>query len=157
MGDIYDSASYEPRKGVGHLLHRVRAEMLAAVDREMAADEQLAAMEVSSAQFIILATLSMGTAKSASDLCKYISYDAGAMTRMIDRLEEKGLLRRSRDPSDRRLVNLELTEKGSEALPRMRDVAMGVLNRFLQGFTKAEARQLESFLARMLENASRGA
>jgi len=110
MGDIYDSATYEPRKGVGHLLHRVRTEMLAAVDRAMAADEQLAAMEVSSAQFIILATLSMDTAKSASDLCKYISYDAGAMTRMIDRLEEKQLLRRSRDPGDRRLVNLELTE-----------------------------------------------
>jgi len=131
--------------------------MLAAVDREMAADEQLTAMEVTSAQFIILATLSMGTAKSASDLCKYISYDAGAMTRMIDRLEEKGLLRRSRDPGDRRLVNLELTEKGSEAMPRMRDVAMRVLNRFLQGFTKAEARQLEAYLMRMLENAPRGA
>jgi MarR family transcriptional regulator, multiple antibiotic resistance protein MarR len=157
MGDIYDSATYEPRKGVGHMLHRVRTEMLAAVDRDMAADEQLAAMEVTSAQFIILATLSMGTAKSASDLCKYISYDAGAMTRMIDRLEEKGLLRRSRDPGDRRLVNLELTEKGSEAMPRMRDVAMRVLNRFLHGFTKAEARQLEGFLARMLENAPRGA
>ena len=157
MGDIYDTATYEPRKGIGHLMHRVRTEMLAAVDRDFAADEQLAAMEVTSAQFIIIATLSMGVAKSASDLCKGISYDAGAMTRMIDRLEEKGLIRRSRDPGDRRLVNLELTEKGSAALPRMRDVSMRVLNRFLQGFTKAEARQLEAFLTRMLENAPRGA
>jgi DNA-binding MarR family transcriptional regulator len=156
MGDIYDSATYEPRKGIGHLLHRVRTEILAAVDRELAADEQLAAMEVTSAQYIILATLSMGLAKSASDLCKGISYDAGAMTRMIDRLEEKDLLRRSRDPGDRRLVNLELTEKGNAALPRMRDASMRVLNRFLQGFTKAEARQLEGFLTRMLENAPRG-
>lgn len=156
MGDIYDSATYEPRKGIGHLMHRVRTEMLAAVDRELQGDEHLGAMEVTSAQFIILATLSMGIAKSASDLCKGISYDAGAMTRMIDRLEEKGLLRRSRDPEDRRLVNLELTEKGSASLPRMRDVSMKVLNRFLQGFTKAEARQLEGFLTRMLENAPRG-
>jgi DNA-binding MarR family transcriptional regulator len=157
MGDIYDSATYEPRKGVGYMLHRVRTEMLAAVDREMAADEQLAAMEATSAQFIILATLSMGGSKSASDLCKHMTYDAGAMTRMIDRLEEKGLIKRSRDPGDRRLVNLELTEKGNAALPRMRDVSMGVLNRFLQGFTKPEVRQLESFLTRMLENAPRGA
>jgi DNA-binding MarR family transcriptional regulator len=157
MGDIYDSATYEPRKGVGHLLHRVRTEMLAAVDREMAADEQLAAMEATSAQFIIIATLSMGGgSKSASDLCKHMSYDAGAMTRMIDRLEEMGLIKRSRDPGDRRLVNLELTEKGSAALPRMRDVSMGVLNRFLHGFTKPEVRQLESFLMRMLENTPRG-
>jgi DNA-binding MarR family transcriptional regulator len=156
MGDIYDSATYEPRRGIGHLMHRVRTEILAAVDRELQADEHLGAMEVTSAQFIILSTLSMGIARSASDLCKGISYDAGAMTRMIDRLEEKGLLRRSRDPGDRRLVNLELTEKGSASLPRMRDVSMKVLNRFLQGFTKAEARQLEGFLTRMLENAPRG-
>jgi DNA-binding MarR family transcriptional regulator len=156
MGDIYDFETYEPRKGVGHLLHRVRTEMLAAVDRDMAADEQLVAMEVTSAQFIVLTTLSMGEMKSASDLCKHISYDAGAMTRMIDRLEEKGLLRRSRCPNDRRLVNLELTEKGSLALPQMRRVAMRVVNRFLNGFTKAEARQLESFLIRMLENVPRG-
>jgi DNA-binding MarR family transcriptional regulator len=157
MADIYDAETYEPRKGVGHLLHRVRSEMLAAVDRELGADEQLAAMDVTSAQFIILAALSLGTAKSASDLCKGISYDAGAMTRMIDRLEEKGLLRRSRDPGDRRLVNLELTEKGNAAMPRMRNCAMRVLNRFLNGFTKAEARQLEGFLTRMLDNAPRGA
>lgn len=156
MGDIYDAESYEPRKGVGHLLHRVRTEILAAVDRELSADDQLSALEVTSAQFIIIATLSMGGVKSASDLCKGISYDAGAMTRMIDRLEEKGLLRRSRDPGDRRLVNLELTEKGIAALPRMRATSMRVLNRFLQGFTKAEARQLEGFLTRMLENAPRG-
>jgi DNA-binding MarR family transcriptional regulator len=156
MSDIYDSATYEPRRGIGHLLSRVRAELLAAIDRAMATDEQLSSMEMSSAQFVIMATLSMGVAKSASDLCKGISYDAGAMTRMLDRLEEKGLLRRSRDPSDRRLVNLEITEKGNAALPRMREVSMGVLNRFLQGFTKAEARQLESFLTRMLDNADKG-
>jgi len=153
LADIYDAQTYEPRKGVGHLLNRVRTEMLAAVDKALAADAGLASLEVSSAQFIILATLGMGKG-SASDLCKGISYDAGAMTRMIDRLEDKGLLRRNRSPDDRRLVNLELTEAGQAALPRMREVSMGVLNRFLRGFTKAEARQLESFLTRMLENAS---
>jgi DNA-binding MarR family transcriptional regulator len=156
LADIYDTQTYEPRKGVGHLLHKVRTEMLAAVDRELAADEQLAALEVTSAQFIILATLSVGAVKSASDLCKGISYDAGAMTRMIDRLEEKGLIRRSRCPDDRRLVNLELTEQGNAAMPRMRAASVKVLNHFLAGFTKVEARQLEGFLARMLENARVG-
>ncbi len=77
------------------------------------------------------------------------------MTRMIDRLEEKGLLRRSRCPHDRRLVNLEITEKGQLAMPRMRLAAMRVVNRFLEGFTKTEARQLEGYLTRMLENAPR--
>jgi MarR family transcriptional regulator, multiple antibiotic resistance protein MarR len=154
--DIYDIRTYEPRKGLGHLISRVRVELLTAIDRELAKDEELTSMEISSAQFVILAMLSSGTAKSASDLCKGISYDAGAMTRMLDRLEEKELLRRSRDPSDRRLVNLELTEKGNVAMPRMREAAIRVLNRFLQGFNKAEVTQLETYLGRMLENAARG-
>jgi hypothetical protein len=36
----------------------------------------------------------------------------------------------------------------------MRQVSMSVVNRFLRGFSQAEARQLESFLTRMLENAA---
>jgi len=154
LADIYDSESYEPRKSLGHLLGRVRGEILVALDRELAADERLAALEVTAAQVIILGSLASGDgAKSASGLCKGISYDAGAMTRMIDRLESKGLIRRSRSPEDRRLVYLELTEEGRATYPRMRAIGMSVLNRLLRGFTKSEARQLEGFLHRMLENA----
>ena len=155
MGDVYDFETYQPRKGVGHLLNRVRSEMLAALDRALEADPELAALEVSGPQFIVLAALALAeSAKSASDLCKGISYDAGAMTRMIDRLESKGLIRRSRRDDDRRVVYLELTEKGHSAFPRMRAVSMGVVNRFLRGFTQTEARQLEGYLTRMLDNAA---
>jgi DNA-binding MarR family transcriptional regulator len=151
---VYDIETYQPRKGVGHLLNRVRTEMLAALDKELEADQSLAALDISSAQFIVIATLARAdTPKSASDLCKGISYDAGAMTRMIDRLEAKGLIRRNRCSDDRRMVYLELTEEGSRAYPRMREISMGVVNRFLRGFTQAEARQLEGYLTRMLENA----
>ena len=155
MADVYDIETYQPRKGVGHLLSRVRTEMLAALDKALEADAELSALEISSAQFIVIAALALAdTAKSASDLCKGISYDAGAMTRMIDRLESKGLIRRNRRPEDRRVVYLELTEEGTRAYPRMRAVSMAVVNRFLQGFSEAEARQLEGFLSRMLQNAA---
>jgi DNA-binding MarR family transcriptional regulator len=155
LGDVYEIESYQPRKGVGHLLSRVRAEMLAVLDKAFEADAELAAMEISSAQFIVIAALAMaGTAKSASDICRHLSYDAGAMTRMIDRLESKGLIRRNRRPDDRRVVFVELTEAGSRAYPRMHEVSMGVANRFLRGFSHTEARELEGFLCRMLENAA---
>lgn len=155
MVDVYDLESYQPRKGVGHLLNRVRTEMLAALDKALEADAELSALEISSAQFIVIAALALAeSAKSASDLCKGISYDAGAMTRMIDRLESKGLIRRNRGADDRRVVYLELTEAGSRAYPRMRVVSMGVVNRFLRGFSQTEARQLEGYLTRMLENAT---
>ncbi|HLY53181.1 MAG TPA: hypothetical protein VKQ31_09255, partial [Steroidobacteraceae bacterium] len=80
MGDIYDSTSYQPRKSIGSLLARVRVEMLAALDAELAADRRLAPLELSAAQFIVIASLAGEGRKSASDLCKGISYDAGAMT-----------------------------------------------------------------------------
>jgi DNA-binding MarR family transcriptional regulator len=155
LADVYDIESYQPRKGVGHLLNRVRTEMLLALDKALVSDPELAALELSAAQFIVIATLALAeTPKSASDLCKGISYDAGAMTRMIDRLEGKGLIRRNRRPDDRRVVYIELTEEGTRAFPRMKVLSMGVVNRFLRGFSQAEARQLEEFLSRMLENAA---
>jgi DNA-binding MarR family transcriptional regulator len=155
VSDIYDNASFQAGRHVGALVSRVKVEMLAALDRELAQDKRLAPLEMSAAQYIIVANLAAGPGepKSAADLCKVISYDAGAMTRMLDRLEAKGLIRRTRSSQDRRLMNLELTEEGRAAYPRMREISMANANRFLRGFTKAEARQLESLLNRMLENA----
>lgn len=154
MADIYDLETYQPRKGIGHMINRVRSEMLSAIDRSLDSDERLGSMGLSSAQFIVIAQLATSeTPKSASDLCKGISYDAGAMTRMLDRLETKGLIRRTRCSSDRRLVLLVLTDEGRAVFPRMREISMTVANRFLRGFTRTEARQLEGFLDRMLQNA----
>ena len=154
MSDIYDGASFQPGRHIGALVSRIKVEMLAVLDRELAQDKRLAPLEMSAAQYIIVANLAVGPGepKSAADLCKVISYDAGAMTRMLDRLEAKGLIRRTRSAQDRRLLNLELTEEGRAAFPRMREISMSIANRFLRGFTKAEARQLEGFLNRMLEN-----
>lgn len=156
MGDIYDSTNYQPRKSIGSLLGRVKVAMMAALDEELSADRRLAPLELSAAQFSVIASLAGEERKSASDLCRGISYDAGAMTRMLDRLEGKGLIRRSRSPEDRRLVHLELTEEGRAAYPRMRELALTVANRFLRGFSKTEARTLEALLSRMLDNAALG-
>ena len=155
MSDIYDNSSFQPGRHVGALVSRVKVEMLAVLDRELSQDKRLASLEMSAAQYIIIANLASGPGepKSAADLCKVISYDAGAMTRMLDRLEAKGLIRRTRSSQDRRLMNLELTDEGRAAYPRMREISMAIANQFLRGFTKSEARQLEGFLNRMLENA----
>jgi DNA-binding MarR family transcriptional regulator len=149
----YQALTSEPGKSVSYLTHRVRVEMLATMDAELAADEHLRKLDVTSAQFIVLMTLGMGGMKSVSDLCSEISYDTGAMTRMLDRLESKSLLNRTRCTKDRRLVYVELTEQGTAALPHMRMCSLRVANRFLRGFAKPEVQQLQRFLIRMLENA----
>jgi len=74
------------------------------------------------------------------------------MTRMIDRLERKGLVRRVRCPEDRRKINLELTPEGKAVYPRLIESAIAVLNRYLRGFSRDEIVQLETYLKRMLAN-----
>jgi DNA-binding MarR family transcriptional regulator len=155
LANIYESESYEPSRSVCHLMGQVRTELLAALDRELTTDRHVADIGVTAAQFVVISRLATAVRKkSSSDLCKELSYDAGAMTRMIDRLESKGLIRRARCPQDRRLVHLEMTEQGRAAYPRLREISMSIQNRFLRGFSRADARQLEGFLARMLENAA---
>ena len=155
MATIYDSDNYEPSRSVAHLVSQVRTELLAALDRELTADRHVADIGVTAAQFIVISRLATSERKkSASDLCKEMSYDAGAMTRMIDRLESKGLIRRARCPQDRRLVYLEVTEQGRAVYPRLRELSMSIQNRFLRGFSRTDARQLEGLLGRMLENAA---
>ena len=145
--EIYDVKTFQPGTSVGYLVNRVRADLLAAMDRE------LEPFDVTSAQYIIMGHLVYNLASSASGLCKGIAYDPGAMTRMIDRLEAKGLIRRVRSEDDRRAVVLELTDEGRAVFPKMRVKVVGVLNHLMRGFSKAEARQLESLLQRMVANA----
>jgi DNA-binding MarR family transcriptional regulator len=153
LSEVYEADSYQPRKAVGYLVNRLREEMGASLERRFAAHPDLADLELSWPQFRIIAMIAVDSeAKSASSLCKTVSYDAGAMTRMVDRLESKGLVRRERCPNDRRLVYLELTEAGRAVWPIMMEITRQALNSLLRGFTKAEARQCEGFLRRMLEN-----
>lgn len=142
---FYDPKTYNPKTAVGGLLGRVKMKMKESVDRE------LAPYDISAEQYIILANLASGV-DSASTLCKGVSYDPGAMTRMIDRLERKGLVQRVRCPDDRRVVRLALTEEGKAVYPKLLAGVVGVVNRSLQGFSKDEVQQLERMLQRMLDN-----
>ena len=81
-----------------------------------------------------------------------MSIDAGAMTRMLDRLCAKGLIERVRSETDRRVVHLRLTAEGHAAAEQVPHVLADANNDFLRGFTKQEWTQLKDFLQRMLVN-----
>jgi DNA-binding MarR family transcriptional regulator len=84
-------------------------------------------------------------------------YDTGSMTRMLDRLEEKSVLRRERCTEDRRVVFLRITESGNELLPQLRTAAVRVLSHHLAGFSPAEVDAFKQFLVRLIQNGQRGA
>ncbi|HVO90243.1 MAG TPA: MarR family transcriptional regulator [Casimicrobiaceae bacterium] len=140
------SATIPEPESVFRTVTRVRIEFIEAVDRE------LAPFDITSAQFFILKLLMRGEVDSASGLCRGISYDPGAMTRMLDRLEQKKLIRRVQHPEDRRKTSLAVTAEGKAVYPKLYDAALTVVNRFLRGFTKGEVRELESYLLRILAN-----
>jgi DNA-binding MarR family transcriptional regulator len=153
MGEIYTPETFTVSKSVFRLLNRVKTEAFSALDQALASDPEVSALEVTAAQYVIIARLAEEEVNSSAQLCKSFSYDAGAMTRMVDRLEAKGLLQRRRCTDDRRLINLELTEAGKALFPKMKALSMQIQNRFLRGFNKTEVRQLEEYLQRILQNA----
>jgi DNA-binding MarR family transcriptional regulator len=143
---VADAAPTAPRRSILRLISRLRMEVMDALDAE------LAPFEITSAQMIVLGTIASGEADSASGLCKGISYDPGAMTRMIDRLEQKGLLRRLPRADDRRTQSLELTPEGKALYPKLAETKESVQRRFLRGFSQDEERMLEGLLNRMIAN-----
>jgi DNA-binding MarR family transcriptional regulator len=74
------------------------------------------------------------------------------MTRILDRLEERSLVRRERCREDRRVVFLRLTASGRAQLPRLAAVAVRVLEAHLAGFSAAEIEALKGYLGRMIDN-----
>ncbi|MGA7782226.1 MAG: MarR family transcriptional regulator [Paraburkholderia sp.] len=111
----------------------------------------LAGTGVSGAHIGALLLLSLGIACTSVALSKLLGVDAGFVTRMIDRLETQGLVRRDRTNPDRRVVNLSLTDAGRNVAERIAEIVPTVLNRRLSGFTPLEFAALCSLLAKLLE------
>ncbi|HXZ53100.1 MAG TPA: MarR family winged helix-turn-helix transcriptional regulator [Burkholderiales bacterium] len=145
MADFYDVKTYDPRGSLGYLVTLVRRRLLDLVEPEFAA------LGLTPVQAIIVMGLDAGVADTAADLCKTMQHDPGAMTRVLDQLEERGLVRRVRLAGDRRAQKLELTATGRKALPAIKSAAVRASNRMLSGFSRSEAQQLIGYLKRLLE------
>jgi DNA-binding MarR family transcriptional regulator len=64
-------------------------------------------------QFLVLRKLDVLGPMSAIDLARAVDHNPGAMTRLLDRLEQMGYLRRTPHAGDRRALRIELTEAGA--------------------------------------------
>ncbi len=143
---FYAGHDYDMGQSMGHLLFSLMLNMRREIESRMNA------LGLTDAQWKPLWLLKTGRAATAFELAREMSIDAGAMTRLVDRLVAKGLIERARSETDRRVVNLRLTPQGDEAAAHVPDVLADVNNDFLRGFTKQEWSQLKEFLHRMLEN-----
>ena len=144
---FYQAESYRPEDSVGYLMRQI----LNRVGHEI--ERQLAHTDLTNAQWIPLFKLYSGQVSTVAELARGCNLDAGAMTRMLDRLEAKGLCKRVRSETDRRVVHIELTAAGRQAASDIPEILSGVQNAHLSGFNAEEFETLRDYLRRILHNA----
>jgi len=143
---FYCAKDYRPEDSMGYLMRQI----LNGVAHQVEA--QLVHTELTNAQWIPLFKLYMGKASTVAELARECQLDAGAMTRTLDRLEAKNLCRRVRSHTDRRVVNINLTDAGRLAAAEIPHVLSQVQNANLLGFSAEEFETLKGFLRRILAN-----
>jgi DNA-binding MarR family transcriptional regulator len=138
-------AEYQLGESVGYLLSRVKSTM-----SNMVTQRTMAELGITSTQASILFMVASGKCLLAADLAREYGIDASAVTRLIDRLEKRGLLSRVRSSEDRRAVRLALTPEGLALAARMPAIFNSVIDKLLAGFTAEEVGFLKSMLRRIL-------
>lgn len=129
----------------GSLLHQLVRDMTTRLDR------RFSSFELTTQQAALLVTAGSGRS-SPRQLAEAIGTDTAGMTKLLDRLEGKGLVTRRPNPADRRSVLVEPTELGIALVPKLAPVFGEVAKQLFLGFSDREIAQFTSLLQRMREN-----
>lgn len=144
---FYQAETYRIEESVGYLVNRLAQTVARELDRRMIG------LGLTDAQWKPMFMLYQGGCSTAADLSRIACHDTGAVTRLLDRLEAKGLLRRVRSAEDRRVVKLELTDAGRKIAAEVPKIIADLANQVLAGFSHDEFVQFKDLLGRALANA----
>jgi DNA-binding MarR family transcriptional regulator len=146
MQDFYRGDNWSAEESIGYLLRTTVSTLMRAAETAMRPHG------LTSVQWAPLMIISRGGNPTAASLARDLNTDTGAMTRMLDRLEAKGLLQRTRSSTDRRVVELTLTPQGRELTTLIPHHLAKVYNGHLAGFTHEEFVVLKQMLRRIIAN-----
>ena len=121
----------------------------AALLKDRIIDTHMEPHGITAAQFKVLIMAQFGV-DTPAELCRHLSLDSGSMTRMLDRLEQKGFLARQRSEADRRQVQLVLTEQGQQLTDRLPEIGADAMNELAGAITPEELKSLEQILKKIL-------
>lgn len=107
------------------------------------------------AQLGVLKALERAGEAGQSDLGERLRMGASTVTGIIDRMERDGLLARSRDGADRRVVKVRLTDRGARLAGRIRFDPMEVLGEAVAGLSPAERHAFARLLDKLATNLAR--
>ncbi|MBL6752044.1 MAG: MarR family transcriptional regulator [Nevskia sp.] len=140
----YTARDFQAFDSIGYLIKRCGTLMTAF------AEAAFAAQPVSFTQWIALMQLCRSSPMSATELSDCMGHDMGALTRVIDALEHGGLVRRERSRSDRRSVEIALTDAGRLQVEKSTELVVAMLNRLLEPFSRQEFEAMRTLLQRLL-------
>jgi DNA-binding MarR family transcriptional regulator len=144
---FYQPGTHTAEASFGYTMRRIMTLLAQDIERLMEPHG------LTNAQWMPLMKLYFGQARTVAELARECAMDAGAMTRLLDRLEAKGLCQRQRSSEDRRVVNLVLTEAGLTAAQNIPAELCQAQNACLRGFSTDEWQTLMGLLHRILTNA----
>lgn len=146
---FYTPENFEPETSLGYLVRR--ANQIGQVTLEpMFASEGLTGV-----QWSALVCIHFGRGRTCAELARELNHDKGAMTRLIDIMEERGWVTRHRDNEDRRVINLELTDAGEEVAQRCRRRVIDYWNEWLADWSDEDIEQAIRVMRRLRDTIER--
>lgn len=115
-------------------------------------DDALAAAGGSRPMWLVLLALKRQPWENQAQLARSLDISGPTLTHHLDGLEQDGLVARRRDPDNRRIHVVELTEAGDEMFHRLRDAAAGHDARLCDGLEAVELDTLRALLRRLHAN-----
>lgn len=107
---------------------------------------------LSLSQWVVLSCLWRAGDLSIGELAELTGNGVPATSRIVDRMADRGLVRRARDPQDKRSIRIVSTEKG-DGLTHLATFYEQVNDALLDGFSQEERLLAFALLARMERNA----
>ncbi len=108
-------------------------------------DLHMQPLELTGMQWEPVLMLWLKRADTVAGLARVSQMGFASMSRMLDRLEEKDLLRRERSEADRRVVHLHLTAKGRKVANKIWPIVVDGMHVHLDGFKKDELVAVQRF------------
>ena len=132
----YRAETSGARSSIGYLLKQAHSLLIDHLE------PTLAASGFTFTQWVVLMHLREGLAINATVLCAQLRHDSGALTRVLDQLEARGLVRRERSREDRRSVDLRLTDLGCRTIEALVPAVVDKFNTALRDFSRTDLTDL---------------
>jgi DNA-binding MarR family transcriptional regulator len=108
--------------------------------------------EFNGSQGVILYSLWNNKELTIKEIGKITGLAKTSLTSMLDRMEEKGLIRRKDNSEDKRSIKIMLTDKAKELEKDYNDISNKMSNIFYKNFSDKEINEIENYLERIISN-----